>query len=903
MEDHICSSVDLLTRLSETFQQYLVDKNRTTFGRTPSSIRAVLFLVQGNMRICGISTGVCLLEVLFVASAFAGPQEMDRGAASETLPADTLPPNAIVDGIQFVGVHGLAEEAAKSRLSLHAGETFDSARLAADLRSLNQLGWFEDVSVEAKRSSSSSETGASDAPRFQLIVHFKQYPLLTGVQYTGSTVLTNPRIKKLLEDKKLTPQIGAPANPVNLHLAVAAIQSELTDLGHPEARVIVAEQQLPCRTAKIEFRIHDGPHLAVRELHFSGDPEISGSLLRKQMREIAPGAWFSGLRDKNVFTQQKGDEDRVNLLTYLKNHGFPEARVGAPEAALVDRFPTRSLPWFRGRLEPGLSVDVPVEAGTFYRFGPTDVSANLRQRLGSQRKHDLVLSSIAAGHPFSQYAVDSLQRTWELKLHRSAQRHKSGGNYLLRAVPFFDSSTHMAFVKFDFDRKPPYSVRYIVFQGNQRFPDRYLRRRIGLTEGQIFDEYALEAGLARLARTGYFQPIKKQDIQISTHEPEHTVDVTVHLHEKGRQRTTFSGGREQFGSTLGIAYTVFNLLGVDEFISTQIDGGPETLQLAIGLAKEGFLGSRGTLALSVFDTFVRPRLAGGVQGPFQRTQSDGVNLGWSYAASDFDSIGINYRLSRSLTEYAVGQPSTTTGSATAIQISNLQSETSSHSLGIGWTHNTAEQKLQVTDSVSGSWLGGNENLLRSNAEYAHIFPDEIVNTHNAWAFRTTIGAVGIYKGDMPLYALFFPGDNLVRGLRPGELGPYEILASVSPSGTTTYSAVPAGANIIGTSNLEYRFPLWHGVQGTTFLDAGSGLLLPNWMGQTRPSIINSTNGLLHGSTGLELSWKVPTVGVPLRVNYSFNVLRLNRVFFMPDGSLFRVHNRLATLGWGLGPFF
>jgi len=70
------------------------------------------------------------------------------------------------------------------------------------------------------------------------------------------------------------------------------------------------------------------------------------------------------------------------------------------------------------------------------------------------------------------------------------------------------------------------------------------------------------------------------------------------------------------GGTLGLAYTVFNLLGLDEFLSTQIDGGPESLQLAIGLAKEGFLGSRGTLALSVFDTFLRPRLTPGVQGPF-----------------------------------------------------------------------------------------------------------------------------------------------------------------------------------------------------------------------------------------------------------------------------------------------
>src|SRR5260370_38853373 len=115
----------------------------------------------------------------------------------------------------------------------------------------------------------------------------------------------------------------------------------------------------------------------------------------------------------------------------------------------------------------------------------------------------------------------------------------------------------------------------------------------------------MEAGLAGLERKGYFQPFKKEDVQIEPHEAARTADVTIHLREKGKQRITFSGGRQQFGSTLGLAYTVFNLLGLDEFLSTQIAGGPESLQSAIGLAQEGFLGSRGTLSRSGFDTFLR----------------------------------------------------------------------------------------------------------------------------------------------------------------------------------------------------------------------------------------------------------------------------------------------------------
>src|SRR5262249_38651322 len=265
--------------------------------------------------------------------------------------------------------------------------------------------------------------------------------------------------------------------------------------------------------------------------------------------------------------------------------------------------------------------------------------------------------------------------------HRLASQNVHARSYRLRAFQKFHTSTRLDQVKFDFDPIPPYLVQRIDFRGNRRFPDRYLRRRIALVEGQPFDEYALEAGLARLARTGYFEAFKKEDIQIATHEAGRTADVVIRIHEKGRQRATFAGGRQQFGSTVGIAYTVVNLLGVDEYVSTQIDWGPETLELALGLAMEGFLGSRGTLALSVFDTFIRPRLTRGVQVPFERTQTEGVNVAWSYAASDVDSLRIGYGLSRSLTDYVATQPA----SAAGPQAVELRNQASSHSLGIGWT--------------------------------------------------------------------------------------------------------------------------------------------------------------------------------------------------------------------------
>jgi outer membrane protein insertion porin family len=842
---------------------------------------------------------VSVLGLLIVVPAFASPQESEPSAAIGARASYGLPPNAVVDEIKFIGLHRIAPEAAKSKLSFHSGENFDSARIAADVRALNRLGCFEDVFVQVVVSDPGVETPAGDPPHFQLEFHVQEYLLLTRVTFSGSKILSQHQIEKLLEDKKLSPPVGAPANPATLHRVAVALQSELAAMGHPEARALIRQEKLPGQRVKVEFQIHDGPRLPVVAIRFSGHPEISDKVLRKQMHQVSPDAWFSGFRNKSVYTQDKVEQDRVNLLTYLQNHGFPQARVGAAQLTVVDAPPRRSFSGLHHRSEPGLSVGLAVEAGSFFTFGPADFSAPLRQSLNSSKKGPPISSDIATGRPFSQQAVESLRRGGELWLRRKAARLKTSQDYRLRATTTFDAATHTASVRFDLDPTPPCLVGRIEFRGNPRFPDRYLRRRIGLKEGQPLDDYALEAGLARLGRTGYFQPFKKEDVRIETQEPGRVADVTIQLHEKGKQRIAFSGGPAQFGSTVGTAYTLFNLLGLDEFLTIQMDGGPETLQLAAGLAKEGFLGSRGTLALSVFDTFLRPHFTNGVQGPFQRSQTEGANAAWSYAASDVDALGVNFGVSRSLTEYPVNPSSSTTG----LPVSDLRSETSSHSLGLGWTHNSGEQKIQVADSVSGGWLGGNENLLKSKAEYGHIFPDDIFDHHNAWAFRTTVSAAGSYKGDMPLSARLFSGDDLVRGLRPGELGPYQTVAAISPSGTTTYSAVPSGADLIAASNLEYRFPLARGVEGAAYFDTGSGLLLPNWLGPARPSLISSTNRLIHASTGFELHWTLPAVGVPLRMNYSFNILRLNRALLMPDGSVFRLHDRLGAFGWALGPLF
>jgi outer membrane protein assembly factor BamA len=616
------------------------------------------------------------------------------------------------------------------------------------------------------------------------------------------------------------------------------------------------------------------------------------------MRRVTPGAWLAGMRGRNIYTPEAFAEDRERILAYYQNHGYPEARVGEATVSRYEEASRRCWPWPHATRDEKLSIAVPIEAGAHYRFGAIAPSAALERAAGIADGARAALPDSRIGQEYSVRAVEAARRAWEARA-RSQSMRKHEEFRAVQAIRTPDAATRTIRIKLGLSDTPPYSIEHLEFRGLHHFPDRYLRKRIPLREGAAFDERALEAGLARVTRSGYFKPIKKEDVQVQPNEAAHTVNVAIRVEELGDQRVSLVGGRGQFGSTLGIAYTLFNLLDREELLSSRIEGGPESVQLALGFAKEGFLGSRGTLALSVFNTFLRPYLAGSVKGPFLKEESQGVNGDWSYAATNADVLSVDYGLSHTKTQYPLTLPAGLTG----LPNGEVKTESSSHSVGVGWTHNTGAEHVVLADSVSGGWLGGSENVVRSKAEYAQIFRDAIFDRQNAWAFRMSFMGAGSYMGNMPPTARLFAGDEYVRGLRAGELVPDAVISSTATPGATTYSTTPAGANLIGAANAEYRVPLRGGTEAAGFFDVGSGWLLPNWLGRWRPSLLNSTNGVLHGSTGLELRWTVPGIGVQVRAYYALNVLRLDRRVLSPDGSLLRAHNRFSALGWGLGSLF
>jgi outer membrane protein insertion porin family len=725
-------------------------------------------------------------------------------------------------------------------------------------------------------------------------------PFLSNVKYSGSRLLSQRQIERLVDQKKLAPGLGKPADPTALQRIAFAIRSGLNELGHPEASVQIHREEAQNATVAVRFEVSDGPQLRVRRVGFEGDPKFSTKSLLRQMRSITPGKPVASWQGKNAYTQNAFEEDRHRILSYYQDHGYPEARIGSPQIARISEPSRRCMLWPHQVTRVGLSLTIPVEAGPFYRFESVRSSRALQHAVEKRGGNLVVIPDIRDVRPYSARVVENLRRSWLARIQPQNPKDDAVPFRSVEARPAFDADKHTANVTIDLSDSPPYIVQRIEFQGLHRFSDRYLRRRLPLREGHPVNERALEAGLARLARTGYFKPIRKENIRVQMDDATRTANVSIRVEEIGQQRASLLGGRGQFGSTLGIAYTLFDLLNREELLSTQLEGGPESLQIMIGLAKEGIFGTRASLAFSVFNNVLRPRFVSSAQGPFFTSHNAGINIPWTYAASNTDSLAVSYTLSRATTDYKVLSPSTTTG----VTSSDVRTRISTRTLGAGWAHDTGNEHLSFSNSVSGGVLGGGENLLRSFVEYGRLVRDPILSQGNTWAIRTTFSGAGSYRGEMPFYSRFFSGDEIVRGLRPGELGPYALTSRTAGSGATTYSAAPAGGNLIAAANAEYRIPVNRGAEVAGFFDVGSGWLLPNWLGLARKQLLlPSTNGVLHASTGIELRWTVPGVNVPFRAYYAVNLLRLDHPIRLSDKSIFFARNRFSAFGWGMGSLF
>src|SRR6266550_3391299 len=373
----------------------------------------------------GGSMGLPFLAVLLLSalpqlsilpfSVSTGPQD-DVMVATQASPP---PHNGAIREIRFVGLRRLSPETLHIHTSSRVGEPLDQATIERDIRALAALGWFDFVTAEVSLMPNlASEVKGSDV---RLVFVVEERPFLTSVQFHGSHLLSSERIMQTLEAKKIKLKLSAPLDRFELWRASRAIKSELEEMGHPQADVRMALEVAAPATVRARFEIEDGPHISVGRVTFVGNRVFSEDLLRSQMKRVVPNAHFAALRDKNIYTQARLQEDLNGVTEYYQNHGYPEARAGVPSVDVRPGIERHLFAWPHRRIIPHIQISVPISEGTFYKLAAIEVRGDLSMTARSEAL--ITTSGLKAGEPYSQQKLEHLREALtQLQLPESFSR-------------------------------------------------------------------------------------------------------------------------------------------------------------------------------------------------------------------------------------------------------------------------------------------------------------------------------------------------------------------------------------------------------------------------------------------------------------------------------------------------
>ena len=798
-----------------------------------------------------------------------------------------IPAFAQEDLIVGISVHGnrrIPAETVKARIFSKVGDVYDTTALERDFNALWNTGYFEDIRFEREQS----------AKGWILHIYLKERPTIREINYSGLNAVSTSDVLDRFKDRKVGLSVESQYDPTKVKKAEVTLKELLAEHGHQFASIRSEVRPIPPAAISLTFVIKEGPKVKVGKIRFRGNKHVSDRTLRAAMKNLKPIGIPHSIFLENIFAKTydatKLEEDTERVRAEFQNRGYFKVLV---EDAKTDIHDTGHAGFHIPLLQAGLgkSVDItmPIEEGARYRLGAITFKNN-----------KAIQKTVALRALFPMKDGDIFSREKVAKgLENLRKAYGEAGYINFTSVPDtkFDDEKKIVNLEIDVDEGKQFYVRRIEFQGNTTTRDKVIRREIALEEGQIYNSRFWELSLLRLNQLGYFEQLKPDDPATTDRhldEKNGTVDLTLKVHEKGKNQIGLQGGVSGLaGAFVGLNYSTNNFLGLGETLSVQASLGSRQRDLLFGFT-EPYLFDRPIQA--GFNVYTRKIsydqarqyaiLTGqnlNLPAPYLQNlqnysqSSTGFSVSFSYPLRrSFKRIGISYSLDRS------SLVAVSNASKLLFDNLNFSGVTGPNALnGIVTSKITPSFTMNTLDAayaphhgkslfIGGEFagLGGTVNTIRPIIQYKQFFP--VQKRRNAIGFNLQGSFITGYNGIVapPFERSYLGGENDLRGFDIRAVSPIAYLPSVqtvqlrNADGTFVPAnpKYPAILNSTGTScvancynipipyqqlvtpggdlslngNLEYRYTIAGPVALAPFVDVGVDPILRTSQLQINP---------------------------------------------------------------------
>jgi outer membrane protein insertion porin family len=790
-----------------------------------------------------------------------------------------LPLRGQQDLIVGINVHGnrrIPADTIKARIFTKVGDVYDTAALERDFNSLWNTGYFEDIRFEREQS----------AKGWVLHIYVKERPTIREITYTGLSAVSTSDVLDRFKERKVGLSVESQYDPTKIKKAEVTLKELLSEHGRQFATIRSEVRPIPPAAVGLTFVVREGPKVKVGRIRFMGNKHVNSRTLQASMKNLKPIGIPHSIFLESLFAKTydatKLNEDVERVRAEYQNRGYFKVLVEDPKTEIHDTgHQGFHIPLLQSGPGKAVDITIPIEEGDRYRLGTITFKNNKAiQNAAALRS----LFPIRDGDVFSREKIAK-------GLESLRKAYGEAGYINFTSVPDtkFDDEKKLVNLEIDVDEGKRFFVRRIEFEGNTTTRDKVIRREIALEEGQVYNSRLWEMSLLRLNQLGYFEQLKPDDPNTTERhldEKNGTVDLTLKVHEKGKNSIGLQGGVSGLaGAFIGLTYQTNNFLGLGETLTVQASIGNRQRDLLFGFT-EPYLRDRPIQAgFTVytryynFDQAQQYAIATGqnlnlpspylqnLQNYTQSSTGFTVSLSSPLGRRSFKRVGLTYSFDRS-SLVAVSDASKalfTNINFRGISGPNALSGIITSKIVPSFTMNTLDaayaphhgKSIFIGGEFAG--LGGTVNTIRPIIQYKQFFP--VQKRRNAIGYNLQASFITGYAGVVapPFERFYLGGENDIRGFDIRTISPIAYLPSTqnvtltNPDGTPVpkdpsnpragswsipvpfQQLVTPGGDLQLYGNLEYRYTIAGPVALAPFMDLGINPIL-------RPSQLQINSG-------------------------------------------------------------
>ena len=569
----------------------------------------------------------------------------------------------------------------------------------------------------------------------------------------------------------------------------------------------------------LELDITEGRYYSLGEIFFQGNRAFTAPQLKDYMVGTTR-ARLSQFQKQLPFVQADLETGSGLLQNYYISQGYPDAQVG-------------SLQYHYDDARGAVDVTVPIKEGPKFVFGPISFANDPGIPLSAFREKFNELTK--PPKPYSQAAVTTLQRDLIFI-------YKKHGHFAASVtIQSHIATARAGAVPITITAAPGPVYRFgdiVVHQIAQaRLKPDFLPKRFSELVGQVYDPQKLQELDSVMIATGLFDSLQIQE----TGEKDNTVRLTLNPYEAKEKEFGVFGGYDTFyGPFFGGRFTDRNIWGEGRIFSARAQYAargptakvsyedPWALDGKTDLLLEGGIDDESLYGYTYVDEYGRIAL----------TRKYGPSLPTPPGAKVFQSGAFVQFKNANITDVSLTPPSIVGPTSYQLvsvgltqTIDRRDNPLNPHQ---GWILDLAASESQL--------LQGSTNYLTLVERFSAYFPVGATVLAAGVRFGTILPSQGGFLA-IPIEERFFNGGaTTVRSFAERKLGPKDVGNN------------PVGGLSRSVFNIEDDFPIFGGVIGAVFFDAG---------GLGSSPFQDFGTGI-----GLGLRYNLP-VG-PIRVDYGVN---------------------------------